>query len=336
MDPELCRACLQNVLNLGLVKNKSKNKNENNPPLSEMFYDVTGYKIDEENSQIFCNRCLEELIISFNFKQRCKESQIKLLIFSIEVDVKQEEDSIDNSVHSTYDKCSSDNELDTSVIENLKNAKLSYLKQCYFCDENFKSEKALVFHMNTDHPKDKTKKCSSCGESLFPQLYEKHIQKCKKHLKEQRVVCSFCGAMISQRHLLRHIKTLHEINESFTCDLCGTKVKTKTLMVSHMKNKHLPGSWWQCRICLDTFKSNAGLSRHRRKEHPDEYSVLKCKYCDYTSLSHSNLRCHTLAHIGDAGKNHQCPHCNMKFYQKHQLHAHVSTHTNEVSTKLPL
>lgn len=177
----------------------------------------------------------------------------------------------------------------------------------------------------------------------------------EKSAKLQKVefLCLNCGQEFSSKAKLKnHVKTLHpevESKNSWVCNVCGLKVKTKPALASHVA-KHSRASNYDCTFCGKKFGQKGALARHvpiHTGERPYQcdqcgkqfihYSSFhmhqlahgnirekKCEICGFMLRSSSHLKRHMRVHSGE--KPFECPTCGQKFAQRYNMVAHLKAH----------
>ena len=83
-----------------------------------------------------------------------------------------------------------------------------------------------------------------------------------------------------------------------------------------------------CFVCGDKFRQKSVLNGHIQSQHNKENNI--CKPCGY--VFNNKLDCNI--HINNCqsdtiNKPHKCNYCGYRFKRKHNLTAHIRTHTGE-------
>lgn len=336
-----CRACLKK---LALVSRKlsdpMRHENESVTYL-DAFVSCTGFKVESTESQELCDECASELFISFNFKEKCTSTQKemqKLLMSKIKQE-EEEEDILQVKLEVFADSISIDKVKDTFFQdEDKKTAKeMPKNRKNLKCDLCGIYVIYLLQHYNLKHGKLKTVSCPHCNLKQYPQLLDTHVERCRtrrKNERKKRVVqkedemglCPICGVIKSKLHINSHLLQRSKKENTFICDICGNKLKSKRRLVSHMQIQHLKIPF-KCRYCSMEVRNSQLLDTHKRLIHPEIKSVLKCEYCEYTTVYHGSLRVHRAVHTGK--KNHKCDICQRSFTQKTRLTDHRAIHFDE-------
>ena len=148
---------------------------------------------------------------------------------------------------------------------------------------------------------------------------------------------------ISQKNMNIHIKS-HEIetsehacqkmneidNDKFTFYTCKFCEQTFTHLSAIMRHTHLHTvkRKFICFVCGDKFRQKSALNGHIHSQHNKENNI--CKPCGY--VFNNKLDCNI--HINNCqsdtiNKPHKCNYCGYRFKRKHNLTAHIRTHTGE-------
>lgn len=97
---------------------------------------------------------------------------------------------------------------------------------------------------------------------------------------EYERTCKLCNepTFSSMRRFYIHLREQHPGEKTFTCDICGTKLTTKDLLYTHMRDRHSGGGRkHQCQFCAKLFFSVRELVGHE-KIHLNVRSYV-CKLC---------------------------------------------------------
>lgn len=210
--------------------------------------------------------------------------------------------------------------------------------KCNICGRNYTAYSNILQHYNNKHSKHKIASCSICKNKYYPQFLDMHIEKCRGSKysgerkskitgnTEQTGLCPICGVIKPNSHILKHLSNDPNVKQTFVCDICGSKLKSKSGILTHMKILHLKIPY-KCRHCPTEVRTSQLLETHIRIIHPHLKNVLKCEFCDYTSVYHASLRTHRATHTGR--KYHKCDICQKDFIKKTSLKDHMVTHFDE-------
>ncbi|XP_048003106.1 zinc finger protein 254-like [Leguminivora glycinivorella] len=116
---------------------------------------------------------------------------------------------------------------------------------CEQCGIQVQFPSALKIHQLAKHEPSKPKPfaCNDCSKSFLSR--ESLIIHIRSHTGEKPFKCKHCPrAFTMMGNLKRHHKTVHlGIHGSFTCDICGSTVTTKSALRMHMESKHGGRAW---------------------------------------------------------------------------------------------
>lgn len=105
--------------------------------------------------------------------------------------------------------------------------------------------------------------------------------------------CYLCGyAAKFQSYLSRHMH-VHSDARAYTCNNCGSKFKTQSAHLLHMRERHGGQGQYTCQICAAEFAQQRTLDRHmlcHGQEKP-----FACSQCGYTCRRKQDLVCHVAA-----------------------------------------
>lgn len=122
-----------------------------------------------------------------------------------------------------------------------------------------------------------------------------------------------------KRHQQSHIKP-------FSCDICGTRLAVKRLLV-----RHITKSEYKCSKCLKKFKSQYNLQDHNLRTHGKQ---IKCDKSDAEFHAHYLLLRHVQKH--HEAKRWHCsyPGCMIKFTGRTAARTHLrKVHKLETADK---
>lgn len=372
MDPAhlatLCRICLQ------ALPKKSKECYNFDEPLekysdttfAEAFLSCTGCNIQDTEPQRMCLPCATELMLAFDLRVKCYQTQEVLDKLFIEGEHHDEAspcpDASSCLIHTyeeEYENVPVEEEYEFKpnikqkivLVQEVKKHPVEYTVvdstfACEYCPSHYQTDTALRFHCELSHPEQKCHECPHCSQLFFQSSYDTHVNNCsssvvvtttgtkRKRNPNRKELCPICAEMRSQYHIKWHIERSQQIDADgniithpYICDICGARKTAKSYILQHIRNEHL-NRFVKCRYCPAEFKHPSTLYSHERRDHSDKVPLLKCKYCEFTSATHSSLRVHTYSkHTGE--KKHKCEICFAQFVTKWKLQEHSACHTNE-------
>lgn len=112
-----------------------------------------------------------------------------------------------------------------------------------------------------------------------------------------------------------HKKNL--VREEFSCDICSKSLKTKTMLVAHMK-KHLGEPSFECDLCDRRFRTSNGLLSHKSQGHDIAVDISKYLFCEL---------CEGKPMFGSFNKMHQ------HYQTKHDTRGYVKCCSKKFLTK---
>ena len=112
-----------------------------------------------------------------------------------------------------------------------------------------------------------------------------------------------------------------------TCDMCGTSLKHRDILLEHIK-KHLlrlEGLQFPCLECGKTFPLKKGLREHKRNVHGPAAHPQKCPKCGRMLKNANSLQLHTRVYHNPKFKRREsvCMICGKKFLMELYLNAHL-------------
>ena len=229
---------------------------------------------------------------------------------------------------------------------------------CQKCGKSFQTMGGLhghMLHVHGEHkvtPKDTIKKCDQCDLDFeSPLLLDIHLKSCLKepkdfpckfcdskwvshlslelHLAVEHnkllVVCDICGSILRDKYYLSsHMKQVHEKTRSVVCHICARVLSTKGRLNEHLAAVHGIGEKkYKCDICHERFAAKQMLNEHFEKVH-DTDNVYQCSYCPKTFQVKGYLRTH-VKNIHGNHKPNKCDVCDAAFLTKRDLLKHKSS-----------
>ena len=189
--------------------------------------------------------------------------------------------------------------LDSSHVTKQSVDDASYHYQCHICLEIFDKMCFLSNHTRNEH-------------QCLP-----------------KVACT-CGRLLSTWDSLMAHRRKHSASlNTFNCDVCESKFRTKTGLSIHIKFKHDKNLNVICTICNRVFKDAAILKSHMRTHLPDDEKFLyECEICNKKMVNKWSLNYH-IRTIHNGEKNHCCHICSRGFRCKSNLRSHIISHSTE-------
>lgn len=147
---------------------------------------------------------------------------------------------------------------------------------CECCDGTFPSQTLLQIHVKKVHKKFK---CLECNSRFTKK------SNLKDHEKNISVKCIDCNKKFCTKRLLRdHVKSEHDDNERYTCDLCDGSFSSKFRLKTHVQMRKL----CLCDTCGIQLCNKRDKTLHIQRYH----KVRKCDLCGTTRTSLEFLKHH--------------------------------------------
>ena len=206
---------------------------------------------------------------------------------------------------------------------------------CEYCDLKFNGWPNLRYHTDVKHIESGENKffCTKCPKGFSYQSSLKrhdssHLKWAKKH------ICEICATEYQTLNGFReHMAKNHSTGQEavLICDKCDFTAPLKSILLSHIRQKHDIDKHKQCPCCNFKTPQKQKLCIHIDVHHP-EYDEKKL-FCDKCGKSfiyelslkqHVNFRCKFSEYEQNERKKvFNCDHCHMTFTKKHNLQSHV-------------
>lgn len=222
-------------------------------------------------------------------------------------------------------------------------------KTCYYCFQEFNTQKSMFDHMNIEHKTDYGFCCSvdSCAYENVSTAKTMHAH-LSSHYNPDNLVCNICGKVLGNDHTFKIHQKIHTDRNRLACDLCGITVIDKSKLMRHFRVVHLKVKKHVCQVCCKAFKEAHLLKSHQIRHHGEvgkykctvckssfvqKYKFLKhletheetflCDLCPEESFKNTfDLQKHVEMVHNRKESKYQCEFCKKKFFKKHNLTCH--------------
>ncbi|KAG4065409.1 hypothetical protein HA402_002807 [Bradysia odoriphaga] len=211
----------------------------------------------------------------------------------------------------------------------------SNARNCPSCNIQFENVKLYQVHYRRFHQRQKADKdaqsrgaqpkvvCSYCGQLLSKSFIWKHIQSKHSGEENKRYECKTCGKRFSlSEHLVMH-KRIHSNDKRFECDVCGEKFLHWATRRNHIRSKHTGEKHYECHLCGQKFAHSGTLNQHIQR-HRNELPH-SCSSCAKGFVTKEELKNHQIVHT--KVKNEVCDVCSKCFGTRKNLRAHMKIHS---------
>uniref|UniRef100_A0AAG5DA07 C2H2-type domain-containing protein n=1 Tax=Anopheles atroparvus TaxID=41427 RepID=A0AAG5DA07_ANOAO len=214
-------------------------------------------------------------------------------------------------------RCNQCNEVHQNLEEHIKNKHQERIYCCEDCEKRFPTKSRLTAHIRKMHTA-KDVICDQCQKPFSKYTIKDH----KRAVHESNFMCEHCPRIFKSRlpleqHLEEH-KTGARPAPTATCNICGTVVRDKYCLATHMKRLHTKHAPVNCGSCGKEFKSKHNLDAHLANVCTDR--SFPCTICGKQFKKKLKLKEHMTTHTKSA--LYQCPFCPKTFSFETQFYTH--------------
>ena len=189
-------------------------------------------------------------------------------------------------------KCTSQNSqiLHETPTQQTENDHLDKFINCSTCDAPFKSKKALMCHIKTDHSisQENSKQIIRTDNSILPLQNKDSSQ---VHERKTSFVCQTCAADFKEkRYLLTHVKAIHD-KKKYLCTICNKGFAIKGWLKIHHSRVHEKKhekKTYKCSLCDFECTKKTQMNTHVAFGHNKKKKTFQCTACDYSSSNQSH------------------------------------------------
>ncbi|XP_077109352.1 uncharacterized protein LOC143765974 isoform X2 [Ranitomeya variabilis] len=208
-----------------------------------------------------------------------------------------------------------------------ENTEMKFMYSCGVCKFSSCNLVAMRRHMWKHSDRHKCKIC----EKTFASATELRLH-INVHLGIKPHKCRECAmAYRTPADLLRHTRSVHDLEKPFQCCYCDYSSVEATRMKIHIRS-HTGERPFTCTLCsfasTDAFK----LKRHIRT-HTGEKPYV-CSFCQATFTQRNSMKMHILRkHTENVPKEH-CPICNAALFGKNDVQVHIRKQHSYLETPI--
>uniref|UniRef100_A0A336M3I9 CSON001761 protein n=1 Tax=Culicoides sonorensis TaxID=179676 RepID=A0A336M3I9_CULSO len=347
---QMCRICLNTFAEFDKEYFCSEEPLEkyDDTTYSEAFFSCTGCNIQPNEPQKICMPCATDLMLAFDLKVKCQQTQEVLnkllneaMAHTVEVLKDEPIDDLtenDEFVEVTYEEVEY-NTADYNAVyqvqedEVLEETKNFYIPEksrsnrvkdensmvieqvlsvmCCYCPAEYPTNTALLFHCELKHPEQKINECYYCSKIFFHPFYEVHIKKCSQHTTRPK----------------------KDPNQKQLCPICAEMRSSNHIRWCLERQRHFDADGnidthpYICDICGTRKTAKSYILQHIRNEHLKK--LLKCRYCPAEFKHPSTLYSHERRDHTDKVPLLKCKYCDFQSATHSSLRVHTySKHTN--------
>lgn len=155
---------------------------------------------------------------------------------------------------------------------------------CSICSKYYSKNWILKKHMKQKHSDNpsSTYQCHIC-EKAFTEKANQRRNERVVHMRHKKHSCDLCDKSFTFKwHLDGHKRQHHDIGVKETC-ICGTKFGFHSSYVRHQRScPSVPGNAvrrLECKICKVSFKNDQCLKVHKKYSHNQDRLSFVCQEC---------------------------------------------------------
>lgn len=218
-----------------------------------------------------------------------------------------------------------------------------------FYSSEFKSEQSIDIidgsdsvvqeNLNTE-PEQSNSRNENCPTPTQRTISKLNIKESDKKF-DQPHRCSICPQEFILKSALDRHRESHGIGlfpSRFECDICGSKVRLKKDLRTHMRRKHIEVKI-PCSVCGKVFCRKNYLSEHMKTHVKPEHRPFKCEICSKGFVTPKDVEVHMkrhelyrrLSHVKKESDKKfdnpaRCNICGQQFIVKKALDRHIESH----------
>ncbi|XP_055921378.1 transcription factor Ouib-like [Eupeodes corollae] len=267
-----------------------------------------GIKLElrEDLPKKVCSKCVTSLNISYEFRDLCQTTDLKLkeMLDSKDLKLPSEDVNLDIKDEPHFEYVSDLGKFESLLLSERSNQS--------------DSDVSLSTKVKQEKKKKVRKEPKVKKEKNFPS------RKVGRPRTKDSQICELCGNVYPTVYQLTMHRRRHDSEKPFSCEICQKKFANQQETNRHMR-VHTGDRPFKCKYCDRTFGDRSTNIKHERI-HTNE-RPFKCDTCG-KSFTYSNvLKNHLLTHTGE--KRFECDVCDKKFSRICELKQHLATITHK-------
>ncbi len=174
---------------------------------------------------------------------------------------------------------------------------------CPLCCVDLKGQDGAE-HMKHQHSNDADRwfifSCSVCNSRLTDyESAQRHAERSHGRNDAKVItlyVCPVCSLDFSRKaSVLDHVSEAHTNNGAFRCAVCDRTFGSRRKLHNHqrMHRQTCRSQERQCEFCdFSAFGTSRVLQNHLKSKHRNRPEVIRCRLCDYVSMTDAGMRKH--------------------------------------------
>ncbi|XP_050403539.1 PR domain zinc finger protein 10 isoform X1 [Patella vulgata] len=239
---------------------------------------------------------------------------------------------------------SMEEEEDTKIKTKISKPKIKSPRKvryvCQICEQGFRREDAFRVHV-ASHSGTMPFLCDfeGCNKGFKNKfLYIRHQV---VHQDILKVRCPYCDKTFRRKDHLKNHLLIHDLNRTtWDCEICDKSyIREESFKFHQAMHQATDTDSLNCFICDECFKTKTDLISHLKDVHNRYQSItgkartLKCPECDKMFLCNKDVKRHMVVHT--KRKDYLCEFCSQVFGRKDHLSRHYKcAHPNGAASKV--
>lgn len=217
---------------------------------------------------------------------------------------------------------------------------------CAYCTKIFETADELAHHLPECQQKSKggPRECGICKKNLTSRDSLRNHMK-STHNLNNKFKCNLCRAYFTQESALQNHHAVHDKGVQLPCNFCERIYSRKDTLKRHMVRKHNIAGKNYCSLCVRIFATENELDEHKivcklknkiqkeSRKTMDKNASYECYLCHKLSQNHSSLLAHFRFKHSVEAIKFKCKICGKGFWHSRAFDNHTSLHQRSLNDK---